>query len=230
MLRSIISAAVVAALATVVSAASVSSVSVGSNSGEFGGMRIRYGATGSEVYVGNANLGSSGNRAEINYGGAPVWSNGATYDFAMSWNSTTGVVSGSTSAGSQVASFGMPTFASYGPTNIYLRLQGNLTQVITLSDLKVNGVPVSGISTPGLTPTAANEQALYKISGVGGPGFTSLTGKFRFAWSGNTSQERPVVNIMMADAVQATVIPLPAAAWAGLALLGVGGAIRRRIA
>lgn len=228
MLRSIISAAVVAVLASVASAASVSSVALGSNTGEFGGMRIRYGATGSEVYVGS-NLGNGATRAEINYGGAPVWTNGTTYNFAMSWNSVTGVVSGSTSAGSQVANFQIPGLATFGPSNIYLRLQGNVSHVITLSDLKVNGVAVSGVGSPALSATVANEQALYKISGVGGPGFTSLTGKFSFAWTGNTGQERPVVNIMMADAVQATIIPLPAAAWAGIALLGVGGAIRRRV-
>lgn len=228
--KMILCATAALALCGLAEAASVTSVAT-TNGTEFAGARLRYGATGAEAYVGRWDVGVAANRTQLNYAGAPAWGNGTTYSFEMLWDNTTGKISLKTSVDNTFYHFTVGERAGFGPDSIFLSLRGNDTHTIRMGNLKVNGVATTGIANPNLVATVANQSAHYKIDNVGGLGFTSLSGEFLFSWQANTAQERPVINIMMADptnTVPGPVVPLPAAAWAGLALMGAVGARKLR--
>jgi hypothetical protein len=91
-------------------------------------------------------------------------------------------------------------------------------------------ISVSGIGTPTSDPSEWNYRG--SVNNAGANSVTVPLGGFHFVFLKDISN--PALFEATADgfdvnAVGVTPIPLPAAAWAGIALLGVGGALRRRV-
>ncbi len=195
------------------------------------GARIRWGATGFEASVWDNNPFKQD--PTLNPGGTPVWGVGNAYAFQVTFSSITGVLDlsidfnrdgdfGDNQEYCSKSVFVAPPTTSYvGYGFDYLSISGNeggSTGRSILENLTINGAAL-----PDLQPGGTFLEQFYRDSSGNPLGTITIVGDLTFLTSG-TSQERPSWNFNFKDS--ATLVPLPAAAFIGLGMLGGLGVVR----
>jgi hypothetical protein len=189
------------------------------------GSRIRWGGSGFEASIVDSN--PFGQTPTLNPSGSPVWQVGQGRNFEISFDSTTGTLglkvdfngTNGFEASETISRsvFGGTTTSYTGLGFKYIQITGNesgSTGRSNVSDLVINGTSHST-----LTPNGAFIEHFFKDAGNAVMTNILITGKLTFTAAG-TSQERPSWNFNLLNAEAPVVVPLPAAAWSGLGLLG----------
>jgi hypothetical protein len=238
MLRTIISAAVVAVLASVASAGQVLSFEP---SGKPVGSATLFNA------VGTFNVGNSKARLEAAgkttvQGGNPGngWYSGTprpTRSWEVAWNATTGVVdfkvfASSDWTGLAAMSMSQTPVLTSGNALIGLAVGGRLTSdtmSLVIDNVQFKSGAGSFVDVNSAEGSYSGNVFVEKYHALSGaPADFILRGTAQFP-TGTTTGDSMRFFVTGVQGEAPVIIPLPAAAWAGIALLGVGGAVRRRV-
>jgi hypothetical protein len=167
---------------------------------------------GEEVYVGVPDLGVAGNRVGTNL----VWGADNAIEFSYDGASTLKATVNGTELTYATLTPGQPM--NYLQFSVVARDSG---ATVELLDLELDGVALGDYSASG----AWNTWHTPYPTGLDLSGGFTITGRIVLTGSFGNSQELSKVVMLVGH-----VVPLPAAAWAGLSLLGVLGAksIKRR--
>jgi hypothetical protein len=160
-------------------------------------------------------------------GGAPLVADGAKWISALSTGATTGM-------------FGLYTYElelNLAPGSY--QIDGRFTSDNLVESLVINGTEkLTGYAGPSVfsfqsnfvVPTTVTSAPIVIRAVVYNTGDFASVGQWGdrpvFTGTSATGTSNPTGFILSGEAV---IIPLPAAAWAGIALLGVGGIVRRRV-
>lgn len=166
----------------------------------------------------------------MNPGGAPVWSYGSNYNFALTYDSTTGATTWSIdfnrdsdfADSHELVSVVDPALVGFGFNYVNLRIEGNALSSVNVSNFTLNGTSFG--------PFSVGNAALNTLFEDTGGTFANInaTGTFSFSANGNTD-ERPRLWVQVGDKSAVGVVPEPAT-WA-MMIIGFGAAgsmIRRR--
>lgn len=199
------------------------------------GARIRWGNTGFEAGLYDGGTAAS----NLNPVGTPVWTVGAARNFEVSFDSMTGTLglkidfNGDNSFGTgetlSKSTFVAPGLTSYvGKGFRYIQINGNESGSAARSN--ISSLVINGTSHSNIAPNGGFVDTFFKDSANQVMTNILITGKITFTTAG-TAQERPSYNFNFLNAETPAVVPLPAAAWMGLGLMGAAAGaskLRRR--
>jgi hypothetical protein len=163
----------------------------------------------------------------MNPGGAPVWSYGSDYNFALTYDSTTGTTTwgidfnrdSDFSDSQEQVSVVDAALVGFGFNYVNLRIEGNALSSVNVSNFTLNGASFG--------PFSVGNAALNTLFEDTGGTFANInaTGTFSFSANGNTD-ERPRLWFQVGE--KSAIVPEPAT-WAMMILgFGLTGSLIRR--
>ncbi|WP_430423747.1 FxDxF family PEP-CTERM protein [Phenylobacterium sp.] len=223
MKKTLIAAAVAAAFATSAQAAAVISGDAAPASYEMRG-EARNGRTGFEGI-----LRTQTTSPNMNPGGAPVWSYGSDYNFALTYDSTTGTTTwgidfnrdNDFADSQELVSVVDAALVGFGFNYVNLFIQGNALSSVNVSNFTLNGTSFG--------PFSVGNAALNTLFEDTGGTFANInaTGTFSFSANGNTD-ERPRLWVQVGGKSEVGAVPEPAT-WAMMIMgFGLTGSLIRR--
>ena len=180
------------------------------------GVKVRNGLTSSEVVVFDNRPKAAVTVSSLNPPGSPVWTYGYSYVFRATYTGSTGTltfsvdfdrsgIAGDVTSGTmpETTSYTFTDFAGTGFKYLSLGVQGTAAPAagVALTNLVFNGAPVSNLASK-----ASSTSTHYYGSSNPGGAFENITVTGLMNFSGNSSVDRPKMELRFASAV-----PLPSA-------------------